>query len=189
MKKAIKGLIVASAVAAVVGVGAVSYAAWSGGENTTKNVTGNTAVINTIGDIVVTPDSASGSVNAETKAITMNNLCPVDQTEATKPSGSVNYWKFTLSSATTGTQTVKYTILGSISAGSDGGATPLGTTAKLYWSESEPTSATTAAPGGTQIDASAADITGSTVYVYIVADNTDGMNATISVTFGVAAGA
>lgn len=49
MKKAIKGLIVAASVAAVVGVGAVSFAAWTGGANSEATATGTTATISLYG--------------------------------------------------------------------------------------------------------------------------------------------
>lgn len=180
MKKATKILITAAAVAAVAGVSAVSFAAWSGGSNTTQVVGGTTGQIKTIGDIEVTPTAASGSVSTTdgVKTYTMKKLCPVDQSEATKPADCVTYWEFDLSSATTGEgTTVKYTILGSIGAGTSDSAT---TTAKLKWSTATPSK-----DSGTEVSSTAADITGTKVYVYLVADNTDGMNATVSVTFGV----
>ena len=181
MKKATKILITAAAVAAVAGVSAVSFAAWAGGSNTTQVVGGTTGQIKTIGDIVVTPTAASGSVSTTdgVKTYTMKNLCPVDQSDATKPADCVTYWEFALSSATTGEgTTVKYTILGSIGAGSSDSATA--NTAKLKWSTTTPSK-----DGGTVVSSEAADISGTKVYVYLVADNTDGMNATVSVTFGV----
>ena len=175
MKKAVKGLIVAATVAAVVGVGAVSFAYWQGSSDTSVTInTGATGQIATVGAITVTPSAASGSVSEG--VYTMNKLCPVDQTTA--PSDCVKYWEFTLSTAATGGQSVKYTILGTLTEGTGENATALGNAA-LKWS----TSAPTAAADGTELTGTAADITGTTVYVFLTADDTEAMNATISLTF------
>ena len=180
MKKAVKGLIVAATVAAVVGVGAVSFAYWQGSSDTSVTInTGATGQIATVGAITVTPSAASGSVTTGeggVKTYTMNKLCPVDQ--PTAPADCVKYWEFTLSSAATGGQSVKYTILGTLTEGTGTNATDLGD-ATLRWS----TTAPTAAADGEELTGTAADITGTTVYVFLAADDTEAMNATISLTF------
>ena len=174
MKKKVKALVVAASVAAIAGIGAVSFAAWSGSTDTNKTITGATGEIDTIGAITVTPSTTSGSVDAS-GAITMNALVPYDQ------GSGVTYWEFDLSSDTTGEQTVKYTILGSIAKGSGTGAQDIGD-AELRWSTTAPTTDT----DGAEVSSTAADITGTTVYVFLVASGTDAMNANISLTFAVA---
>lgn len=83
MKKTVKGLIVASAVAAVVGVGAVSFAAWSGGD-TTKTVTDNTTgTVSVIG------------FGTETTLAKQEKLMPWDQPDA-KLNGGIKIAKYTL---------------------------------------------------------------------------------------------
>lgn len=175
-KKLVKPIVIATSVAAVVGIGAVSFAAWSGSDHTSETITGNTDQIATIGDITVTPSAASGSA-----LTSLNKLAPVDQSDDTMPSGAVKYWEFDLSCATTGDQNVKYTISGSLTAGSGDDATAIGG-ATLRWSETTPSALT----DGTAISSTAANITGTKVYVFLAAEDTDAMNAAISITFSVA---
>ena len=176
MKKATKLLIAATAVATVVSVGAVSYAAWTGSSTVSKDVEGSTGSIRTIGNLTVTPSDASGSVS-EAGAITMNALFPVDQ------GGSyLTYWEFTLSAdVTDGTPVFK--LAGERSAGSSG--TPV-SSAKLYWAASTPSSTTGAVSTNELKKDTAAELknlTDNKVYVYMVATGTDAMKATISLTF------
>lgn len=175
MKKVTKGLIIAASVAAVVGVGAVSFAKWEVTADNDVEITGKTGVINTLGDITVTP-AADTFTTGEDGAITMNALYPVDQ------GGSyLTYWTFTISSAVTGTQSVSYTLQGTLDKDDD-------ETAALYWTKTKPTTSTTAANGTPVSSATGgAALTGvnngDTIYVYLVASDTDAMNATISLTF------
>lgn len=69
MKKFLKPLVIATSVAAVVGIGAVSFAKWSGNSNTTAGSTGGTDTISLIG-------FASNSVTGFTA------LQPYDQDDA-----------------------------------------------------------------------------------------------------------
>lgn len=68
MKKTVKGLIIAASVAAVVGVGAVSYAAWNAGTDNTKTVANNT-----LGNVSVL--KFDGKVTTSK----VENLLPIDQ--------------------------------------------------------------------------------------------------------------
>lgn len=184
MKKTVKGLIVAASVAAVVGVAGVSYAAWQGSTDTNVTINnGVTGQIATVGAITVTPDGDSGSVAVSegTTTYTMNPLCPVDQ--GTAPTGCVKYWKFTLSTAATGGQTVKYQIKGGLTKGEDAdNGTALGSAELRYLTGA---TAPSAATDGTALDATAActAFADTTVYIFLKADNTEAMNAKISVTF------
>lgn len=188
MKKRTKLLIAAAAVAAVAGVSAVSFAAWSGSDKTSVPVTGSTGIVNTLGDLTVTPADGTTTSGAG-EAIVMKELYPVDQTAANGlPSGGLTYWTFTLSTATgTGTQNVSYKLKGTIANGSDTESTDKGSAA-LYWTKTQPTSATVAADGtAVSSDEGGAVLTdvanGGTVYVYMVASGTDAMKASISLTF------
>ncbi|MCH5153661.1 MAG: hypothetical protein J1F71_00470 [Clostridiales bacterium] len=170
MKKAVKALITASAVAAVVGVGAVSYAAWSAGSVADKTVTGNTGSINTIGSLSVSPDSG------------LSALYPVDQ------GGSyTTYWTFTVTVEGNGDQTV--TLKGEYEAGSSGKAIGDGV---IYYSTQQPNGA---APSSKQDIATAQEITlssgSATIYVFFTngegATNYDMMGGQIKLTFSASA--
>lgn len=188
MKKTVKGLIIAASVAAVVGVGAVSFAKWEVTSDNDVDITGTTGVINTLGDLSVTP--ATGTfTTSESGATVMNALYPVDQ------GGSyLTYWTFTLSSDVTGTQSVSYKLSGTLSAGSEAGSKPKGSAA-LYWTTTAPTLTGEEGEdfdlvtdlGGTAVATSAAALTdvanGDTVYVYMIASGTDAMLASIGLTF------
>ena len=178
MKKTVKGLIVAASVAAVVGVGAVSFAQWAVTSDNDVEITGSTGVINTLGDLTVTPSTASGTV-AEGGAITMNALFPVDQDKDGTAGTHLTYWEFKLESAVTGTQTVSYTLAGTLADATKGAA-------ELYWTTDTPTSSTGAVEAN-KLSGTATPLTGvengDTVYVYMVATGTDAMNTAISLTF------
>lgn len=182
MKKFVKPLVIASSVAAVVGIGAVSFAAWAGATTEDVEKTGTTGVIDTIGELTVT----SADV---TKA-----LYPVDQgtnSTAAVPADGVIYWTFTLSVPdATGSVTPVYSLKAELTKGD----TDLGDAA-LYYSKDAPTSATGAVAANLldkdtakELTLNAANEDGeSTVYVYLVAEDTDAMNASVKLTFSVAA--
>ena len=92
MKKAVRTIIAASAVATVVGIGAVSFAAWSEqGSKTTDPITGNTGEVLTRG-ISVQEHNLSGSTNV---------LVPWNQTADVKAgTTAVKYWAITLQPTT-----------------------------------------------------------------------------------------
>ena len=87
MKKAVKSLIIAASVAAIAGIGAVSFAAWSANETASGTVTGSTTtVVTTIGDITVTQPTAK--------------LKPYNQSSSNavlQDTGAVTYWELTIS--------------------------------------------------------------------------------------------
>ncbi|MCH5165522.1 MAG: hypothetical protein J1G01_03880 [Clostridiales bacterium] len=177
MKKSIKALIVAASVAAVAGIGAVSFAKWEAGNAATKTATGNTGSINTIGTLTVTPTSASGSV-ADT--ITMNALYPVDQ------GGTyLTYWEFDIEVTGEGEQTL--TVQATYSAGTSGKAQGTGV---IYYAKSAPQGATVA---GAQDISSAQTVDlqkgdnkyTAKVYIYFTntAETLDMMGGSITVTF------
>lgn len=183
MKKTVKGLIIAASVAAVVGVGAVSFAKWEVTSDNDVALTGSTGVINTLGDLTVTPADDTYTTG-DGNAIVMNALYPVDQ------GGTyLTYWTFTLTSEVTGTQTVSYKLAGSLGKGSDDQSTEVAAAA-LYWTTTAPTESTTAGDG-TAVAAALTDTgaaltgvsNGDTVYVYMIASGTDAMKADISLTF------
>ena len=98
MKKAVKAIIAASAVAAVVGVGAVSFAKWTAGTTEPKNVEGTTGSIIVMGSI-----TASDDLNGK-------NLVPYDQDSANQLNESTMATEMTI--------TLGYTV------GAEGSATP-----------------------------------------------------------------
>lgn len=174
-KKIVKPLVIATAVAAVAGIGAVSFAAWSGADTDPVTKSGATGEISTLGALTVTADAAS--LNGEN----LKSLVPADQGTVTD---CVNYWKFTLScDDATGDATPSYKIEGSLTAGSEDGSTAVGG-AKLYWLATAPNAATPETTN--EITGTATALTpdaNGVVYVYLVASGTDAMNATVSLTF------
>lgn len=180
MKKAIKGLIIAASVASVIGVGAVSFAAWEGSGNAPVVITGSTGTINTLGALTVTP--ADDTYETKDGAIIMNELYPVDQ-----GSSYLTYWEFTLESEVTGEQSVAYSLKAELTLTD-------GETAELYWIDTAPEpDENGAVTGGTKLTGGTDALTGvengDTIYVYLVASGTDAMKAGITLTFSATAAA
>ena len=155
MKRAVKMLIAASAVATVFGVGAVSYAKWTAGSGSpSADVDGVTGSITTIGGITVTPNKPTGS------------LYPLGGA----PSGGKDYWEFEVK--VDGTGNVVVTVEGKFASS--------GIYAKLYYSQDaeRPTDEEHDISSAKVIE----DPT-KPVYVYMVAYGTNAMDASISLTF------
>ncbi|MDE7405326.1 MAG: hypothetical protein K2M89_00430 [Clostridiales bacterium] len=174
MKKAIKGLIIAASVAAVVGVAGVSFAKWAGDATEPVEFTGATGAIQTLGELSVEADAASLDDDSNLKA-----LVPADQGTVT---GAVNYWKFTLSVPdATGGATPTYSLAATLKKGT---GTEVGA-AKLYWLDSAPNATTPETTNEIDGGTITPDEDG-VVYVYMVATGTDAMNADITLTFSAA---
>ncbi|MDE6029902.1 MAG: hypothetical protein K2F90_06260 [Clostridiales bacterium] len=171
MKKATKILISATAVAAVIGVGAVSYAAWTAGDLKPQTVGGTTGTVRIVGDFTVTPSDATGS------AITaLNALYPVDYR-----GDGLQYWEFKLSADVTDDSSVTYKLAGELESGLGGDTV----SAKLYWSTTAPTATTQENPDN-ELTSTAKELAlgeDNTVFVYMVATGTDAMKAKITLTF------
>lgn len=92
MKKTVKSLIIAASVAAVAGIGAVSFAAWSGGGS--ENVSGSVHS----GTITVANFATGSEIVASNADITLANakLMPIDQTSGELGTNGVYYYKATL---------------------------------------------------------------------------------------------
>ncbi len=176
MKKFVKPAVIAASVAAIAGLGAVSFAAWSGANTDPVEKNGATGEISTLGALTVTADAASlNDSNA------LKNLVPADQGTV---ADCVNYWKFTVSLPdATGGAKAEYKIKGSLTPGEGDNATEIGG-AKLYWLATAPNAATPETTNEiTATDTTITPAADGTVYVYLVATGTDAMNATISLTF------
>ncbi|MCH5153662.1 MAG: hypothetical protein J1F71_00475 [Clostridiales bacterium] len=173
MKKAVKMLIAASAVAAVFGVGAVSYALWTAGGSSTATAEGPTGMINTVGDVSVTVEKG-GSGSSTTKDIVMDSLLPIDNNDVT----GTKYWQFTVS--LTGS-------VGDVFVKLEGTMDCDAKVAQLYYKVGD--TAPTAASPGTRlpetIDTSNITLNNgsATVYVCMVAYSASAMNKDISLTF------
>ena len=169
MKKTVKSLIIAASVAAIAGIGAVSFAAWSGSTTTSLETSDPVST----GTMV-----AVGFVDADTKFTnTKKDLMPIDQLEA-EMGGGARYWQADLK--ITGTDFTGYKITVKATAETDS-AIPTG----LKWhlkgdSDSAPT-ATTDISGWTALDNTPADVVASgiangdtyTVYIALDSDNTN----------------
>lgn len=84
MKKFVKPLIIASSVAAIAGIGAVSFAQWSQGTSTPEEVEGSTGTIVVLGDLTATSDLGS------------KKLVPYDQVDQFDPESMVKEFTITL---------------------------------------------------------------------------------------------
>lgn len=161
MKKVVKGLVIAASVAAVAGLGAVSFAQWSGETTKTQDVTGSTGTINTVGELTVTPTS-------------LDTLYPVDQ-----GSSYTTYWEIEVKLTGTGEQTVKLQ-----ATYTQGDGTEIGE-ADIYVATSAPegdeVSGALSILGTEQTIA--LEEGEATIYVYLTADNTDAMGGQIKLTF------
>lgn len=98
MKKTVKSLIIAASVAAVAGIGAVSFAAWSG--STKQDLVGDNLATGTV--VAVGFDETATAFENTTKA-----LMPIDQASITEASQTY-YYKATLK--TVGTDFTGYKI-------------------------------------------------------------------------------
>lgn len=88
MKKTVKSLIIAASVAAIAGIGAVSFAAWDAGNVTEKPANGSTATINTTaGELKVEGNNLSDTVK----------LVPYDQVVQFNASTMAKMQTFTVS--------------------------------------------------------------------------------------------
>ncbi|MDE5593138.1 MAG: hypothetical protein K2I75_04315 [Clostridiales bacterium] len=177
MKKTVKALIVAASVAAVVGVGAVSFAAWTGSGTTTASQ--NT---NTTGSVSVVGFGNEASLAAVT------NLMPWDQDSGTTVA------HYTLPKVTSGNEGYKITVTADLKNSWTG---------SLYVivDDSASTAASdpdTAANGWKAIDGTASvftfTATGDTpkqLYAHVIldSDKSADMNQTYDLTFTLAADA
>ena len=172
MKRSVKILIIVLAIALVLGVGAISFAKWSGGGSSTATADGKAGTINTVGDITV--KATYGGEYDEKDGNTMEKLLPIDNGNV----DGTKYWGFEVAlDGSIGDVTVKLT--GEIT--SEAGDVD----AELYYSLTVPSAA---APGdlltadGTTITLDE-DSKTATVYVCMIAYSANAMNATITLTF------
>lgn len=177
MKKFLKPLLIATSVAAVIGVGAVSFAAWEGGSNPSVDVAGKTATISVYGfdsDEVTNPT---------------NNLLPYNQ--GSDVGGNVRIWSIGLPTITAADATklqVKFTEASTFDASS-----------KVYvkWSSTDVTSVPSTTDGYQVLSTTATDLTGATFsanaetqdagYLVVILDSnkTSDMNKDIKITVSV----
>lgn len=174
MKKKIKALVIATSVAAVAGIGAVSFAAWAGG-TTTETTNGTTGQIEFL------------SFNTTAATATITGLLPYDQngttalqTTADKTLGSVAFAAITLP---TGYESANYNITVKAIPNTDNGKDISWTGAdsaytKIYVSATAPTAAITAVTGWEEAsDADGATLTIAketlTPTIYVIMDSND----------------
>ena len=177
-------LIAASAVAAVFGVGAVSYAMWTAGDSTPATVEGPTGMVQTIGDITVTATAGGDYVGTNsTTSGSMNKLLPIDYLGEAED-GVAKYWAFDVS-LSGNSVSVNVTLSGTIKSGNKA------VNATLYYTTTQPTfdsdtnyiSNFSSLNGKALSDAGQTITVGTPVYVYMVAYGTNAMDASINLTF------
>lgn len=170
MKKTVKSLIIASSVAAIAGIGAVSFAAWQSG-TTSVDKEGSTGSIDTIGSIAVT-DNLSGK-----------KLIPFDQ--ATAESDQLKMWTLDITVTSTGATPKLKVALGTATE-NDIGAGKL----YIYTGTAALTDAPAANGGAAPTDDWAALATdsateiksGTKAYIILVSTDTADMNKNFKVT-------
>ena len=179
MKKATKAIIAASAVAAVVGVGAVSYAEWKGGAHTDATATGKTATISLKG------------FDASTITGPTANLLPYDQ--GSDVGGNVRVWSLELPTITaaeatklqvnfTESSTLSVYVKWSETTVSTHGVTDTPTAAGYQALSSTPTDL-----AGAKFNANASEKEAGYLVVILDSSNTSDMNKDIKITVSVIA--
>ncbi|MCH5161429.1 MAG: hypothetical protein J1G04_05305 [Clostridiales bacterium] len=164
MKRSVKILIITLAIALVLGIGAVSFAFWYSGDSESVPISGNAAVIETVGKVEVSADDTSKDGD------NLKRLLPIDFLGTA--SDGVLYWGFDI--VAEGGNTVK--LEGSIAGGDS-------SVAELYYSTTAPSEANREElipEDGATINLSGGK---ATVYVYMVAYSTKAMNSSIKLTF------
>lgn len=168
MKKTIKSLVIAASVAAIAGIGAVSFAAWSGATNKeVKNEALSTGTVEAVGF------AADSTIANNDKA-----LMPIDQT--TINTGSETYF-YVATLKTSGTDFTGYKIKVTAAANS-GSSVPTGLKYKV--TDSAPDTGSVASSstlsawdtlGTSSVDivTSVADNTTYTVYIALDSDNSN----------------
>ncbi len=169
MKKTVKSLIIASSVAAIAGIGAVSFAAWQSG-TTSVDKTGSTGNIDTIGSIAVT-DDLSGKT-----------LIPFDQTTA--EADQLKMWTLNITVTSTGATPTLKVALGTADTNDIGAG-------KLYiYTGTEALTDAPAANGGAApaadwaaLTATATEIkSGTKAYIILVSSDSTDMDKNFKVT-------
>lgn len=172
MKKTVKILIAASSVAAVVGLGTVSFAMWSGGSSSVV-VEGTMGVVDVIGDISVEAKNG-GSGSSANNNIKMDSLLPIDNAHIT--SSGVIYWQFEVK-LLGGTSNATVSVTGGFEDSVQ---------ADLYFTEAEPSFSSYS---GTDVTAEPTFTLDKdynythTVYFYMTAYGANAMNADVKLTF------
>ncbi len=189
MKKFVKPLVIAASVAAVAGIGAVSFAKWQSG-TTNGDVTGSTGSVNTITLGTLNVNDAVTATQAFTGLLPWDqNVSGGNATPQTSDNTAVK-----VSVPVTLTNGAKYSLKVEAAAGDTDGIT-FDTDTKLYASTEAPASMTaldttkwfdvSASGGHTFGDTGlTAD---STVYLILVSNDTGDMGKNIKVTFTIAA--
>ena len=187
MKKTVKSLVIAASVAAIAGIGAISFAKW---DNTAENMTtsptgGNTATITTIG-------FGEGVTESVDKA-----LVPWDQVEGVNSSTMVNVYNITL--PVVGDAIADYKIFATIKATAASQKVWAGTYKVLI--DTNPTVTVTSSESTwtnwvavndnakTNVTAESTTLTATTYYAHVVLVSSDGANdmgASLAMTFELA---
>lgn len=190
MKKTVKALVIAASVAAVAGIGAVSFAKWEANSAAKGDTTGSTtSVVTTIGNITVSQPT--------------NKLKPYDQDSSNAvltDTDAVTFWALTVTNSASVDTGVKYYI--SLTEEFNGG-----TTGKLYFSTDYEGSGDIELSGGSQTwtelkevysagnetnghELNLSNVTsGATVYICLEADDSDAQGVDVKLTVAAVQGA
>lgn len=174
MKKKVKSLIIAASVAAIAGIGAVSFAAWQGGGATPVDKTGATGEVDTLGAITVTS-------NLDGKT-----LLPYDQA-GTLTATQIKIWQLDLEVVSTGAAATFEVKLGTADTDDLGSGKLYIFTGETYADPTTDTAATGAPTDWTALTTTATEIKAdengeATAYIILVSNSTDDMNKNFKVT-------
>ncbi|MCH5163282.1 MAG: hypothetical protein J1G38_07345 [Clostridiales bacterium] len=116
MKKFVKPLVIASSVAAIAGIGAVSFAAWTSGTPSTESATGSTSTIITeAGTVTITPASATALVPYDQGSGTTIHTFTVAYSDESGAKAPASTYKFTLTVENEATLPLYYKLGSSVS--------------------------------------------------------------------------
>lgn len=185
MRKTVKSLVIAASVAAVAGIGAVSFAQWSA-STSAGSASGKTAVIDTVGAVTVV-----------TNGLTDKTLVPYDQSTGYTAVSHVKVWKIGVKATYTGAAPTLEVTAG---FGTDGQTSVSGATLYIYKgttaltddnvasnvTTSPSTDSTNWAASTHEITLTASD-TEQFIYIILDASGTAGMNTDLKATVAVKA--
>lgn len=180
-KSSVKILLTAIAIGFALSIGAISFAAWSGGGSRSLSAIGTTGEIKVVGDMSVKPIEGTGVIDGE-NSILMEKLYPVDHI-----GDGFTYWAFELDTKANDELNAIISVEGFIKTGS--GDELSNAYGELFWTFDQAVKTDQHYASGMPINAAptlmaVSDVSVTTnVYVYMRAYGVNAMDSTVSLTF------
>jgi len=182
-KSSVKILLTVIAIVVALSIGAISFAAWSGGGSRSLSAIGTTGEIKVIGDMTVKPIDGTGTLDVD-NGILMEKLYPVDHI-----GDGFTYWAFELDTEVNDELNAVISVEGGIKT--SGGDELSSADGELFWTFDQAVKTDPYYTSGTPLNSSPTVITVSDVsvktrvYVYMRAYGVNAMDTTASLTFKV----